>query len=273
MNDFILPNPSFSHLKDDMKKTRTQQIANIPKPNDFCGQIYKATCKTSGKSYIGQTRSHIVNRNVYREYGYLKRWQAHVKEAYNPNATQCVALNNAIKQYGENDFDVELIDTCGIEHDDISDLNYLETHYIEKYNTMVPNGYNLDKGGDSKVFTEEKRKSISTSLKKFYESDENCKIRAHRIAGQHDAKRLKKYQNRDDIIDCDVRYLNYPKEQYIEISINFTNNSSEIVMFGRGKYIEFKEACSRTKSFLDQIMKGKQIKIYNTEVAKYFQNN
>lgn len=270
MNNFILPNPSFNHLKDDIKRSRTQQIV---KPDSFCGQIYKATSKTSGKSYIGQTRSHIIDRMKYREFGYLKRWQTHVTEAYNPNATQCVALNNAIKLYGESDFTVELIDTCGIEHDDIDDLNYLETYYIEKYSTTTPNGYNLDKGGDSKIFTEEKRQNISTALKKFYESDENCKIRAKRIAGQHDAKRLKKYQNRNDITDCDVRYLNYPKEQYIEITINFTINNSEVVMFGRGKHIGFEEACSRAKSFLDQIMKDKPIKIYNTEVLKYFQKN
>lgn len=163
-------------------KTRTEEIANIPKPHGFCGQIYKATCKTSGKSYVGQTRSHTINRMGYRDHGYLKRWEAHVVEAHNPNATQCIAL------YGAHDFVVELIDTCGIEHDDISDLNYLESYYIEKFNTTVPNGYNLDKGGNAKAFTEEKRKNISVALKKFYELKENCQVRAKRIAGQHDAK-------------------------------------------------------------------------------------
>lgn len=44
-------------------------------------------------------------------------------------------------------------------------------------------------------------------------------------------------------------------------------------MFGRGIHIKFEEACARAKSFLDQIMKNKPIRIYNKAIGEYFQNN
>ena len=46
------------------------------------GEIYKITNTTNGKLYIGQTRSHRLNHNKYRPFGYLGRFKDHIHEAY-----------------------------------------------------------------------------------------------------------------------------------------------------------------------------------------------
>ena len=99
----------------------------------FC--VYKYT-SPSGKSYIGQTN------NVKRR----------ATEHKNPKSG-CRVFNNAIKKYGWNNF------LCEILIDDISinESNYWEEYYIEKYNTLAPNGYNLNTGGNSKTPSDDTR--------------------------------------------------------------------------------------------------------------------
>jgi hypothetical protein len=53
-------------------------------------------------------------------------------------------LNAAIKKYGKENFKKEIIDTA----DDIIELNEKEKYWIEKLNSIVPNGYNIASGGD-----------------------------------------------------------------------------------------------------------------------------
>jgi len=115
--------------------------------------IYRITCKTTRKSYIGQTK-HTAH----------KRWRKHVQKALsNKDKQQCWALNNAIRKYGEDDFIVETLMEC-----DISDLDFFEVEIIEIENTLSPNGYNLTKGGSFRVesWSEESKDKLSESVRK-----------------------------------------------------------------------------------------------------------
>jgi len=42
------------------------------------GSIYKLTCKTTNKSYIGQTADLTKHNNKIYEYGPIKRFNAHI---------------------------------------------------------------------------------------------------------------------------------------------------------------------------------------------------
>jgi group I intron endonuclease len=108
------------------------------------GYIYKITNKVDGKIYIGQTIQVL-------EY----RWRKHRNVGSN-----CCYLKRAFNKYGIDNFDFKLICICFDE-----DLNKYEIQYMEKYNSMVPNGYNLRKGGNSGKHHEETKKKISESLK------------------------------------------------------------------------------------------------------------
>lgn len=108
------------------------------------GYIYKIINKIDGKIYIGQTRVDLK-----------ERWRQHKKISSN-----CRYLKNAIQKYGFENFEFKLILICFDE-----DLDKNETYYIQKNNTIVPNGYNLRYGGNSSSHNEETKKKISESLK------------------------------------------------------------------------------------------------------------
>jgi hypothetical protein len=118
------------------------------KPRKDWGVIYIITCIPSMKSYIGQANNYISGS---KPHGTDDRWREHVYEAYH-HCDKCILLENAIRKYGKNAFLVKTI--C---HVPCKELNDLETHYIESFDTVTPNGYNLTKGGQAFKPTKETR--------------------------------------------------------------------------------------------------------------------
>lgn len=107
------------------------------------GIIYIITNSKNGKKYIGQTLSHKLNAKKYRPFGARRRLNQHISDALcNTKKKQCSYLANAIRKYGKDSFDVEILEYCEIE-----DSNDKEIFYISKHNTIAPNGYNLCEGG------------------------------------------------------------------------------------------------------------------------------
>jgi group I intron endonuclease len=100
------------------------------------GHIYCLT-SPSGKRYIGQA---VQILSSGRKYGYIGRWKGHINEVKN-NRNYCRALNNAIRKYGHETFEVELLEICLI---DIIDER--ENYYITKLKSFHPDGYNLITG-------------------------------------------------------------------------------------------------------------------------------
>ena len=95
--------------------------------------IYKHTNRVNGKIYIGQT---------YQEP--KKRWQNGLS-AYSHNEH----FYNAIKKYGWNNFDHEIL----LENLSKEEMKYWEDYYIEYYESRNPDkGYNIMKGGQVSPF-------------------------------------------------------------------------------------------------------------------------
>jgi group I intron endonuclease len=108
------------------------------------GYIYKITNKITSKYYIGQT---IQDLN--------ERWRHHRSPKSN-----CRYLKLAIKKYGIENFNFDLICICFD-----NELDKYEYEYIKKYNSLVPNGYNLREGGNNSRHNEQTKNKISESLK------------------------------------------------------------------------------------------------------------
>jgi group I intron endonuclease len=89
------------------------------------GYIYKITNKTDGKIYVGQTIQPLD-----------ERFRQHRKKGSN-----CRYLKRAFEKYGFDNFVFEMICIC---FDD--DLDKFEIQYMAKFNSIVPNGYNLRAG-------------------------------------------------------------------------------------------------------------------------------
>ena len=105
------------------------------------GIIYILENKIDGKCYVGQTTQLFAIR-----FGRHKRSKSY--------------FGNALRKYGVDNFNKILIENIPEEQ-----LDELEKKYIQKHNSIYPNGYNLMDGGcKNKHHNEETRKKLSRIL-------------------------------------------------------------------------------------------------------------
>lgn len=104
----------------------------------------------SNKVYIGQTKRDIKKR----------LWE-------HQNNKDSVLLYNAIKEYGFDNFQVEILIYCNEIH-----LNEYEKKFIALYKSIFPNGYNIRSGGAAgSIHCDESR--LRMSLSKLGEKNHN----------------------------------------------------------------------------------------------------
>ena len=124
--------------------------------------IYCFENTTNGKKYIGQAQN-LKTR--------MKTHMANLKTGKD----NCPILQNAWSLYGENSFEIYIIEECNID-----DLDNKEIFYIEIMHSHVTEwGYNVSWGGDSNMrgmhHTEAIRKKISDAHVGMKSSDESRK--------------------------------------------------------------------------------------------------
>lgn len=112
--------------------------------------IYKITNNVNGKSYIGQSK------DVY------ERLKAHKRKS------RVLAINKAIQKYGLNSFTFEVVIYC-----ETFELDEYERKIIMLYNTISPNGYNIEDGGKDRHISEQTKQKLSNKMKGRYEGVNN----------------------------------------------------------------------------------------------------
>ena len=91
--------------------------------------LYILTNTVNGKQYVGRD-CYLPNRT---------------KEHLKGKCSNCRSIHNAIKKYGADAFDVEIIQYPGISDEA---LNAVERWKIRQLHTLSPGGYNLTEGGE-----------------------------------------------------------------------------------------------------------------------------
>jgi len=93
-----------------------------------------------------------------------QRFGQHISDALNNRGNGCTSLKNAMREFGEKSFDVETLLVCNEEQVDL-----YEDKFINLYNTLHPNGYNLKTGGRSgcKLLEETKNQIAESNRGKF----------------------------------------------------------------------------------------------------------
>jgi group I intron endonuclease len=111
--------------------------------------IYKSTNKITGKIYIGQTTKSLE-----------QRIKGHINES---KIDKNRPFLSSINKYGEDNFTFETIDSAN----NLNELNDKEIYWINFYNSISPNGYNVTGGGQGKKMktTKELSRIISEGLK------------------------------------------------------------------------------------------------------------
>jgi len=107
------------------------------KNKENCHLIYKHT-SPSGKSYIGQTNN-LQKRNSQHK-----------------TSEKCAAFSSAIKKYGWDAFTHEVL----MKDLTIDEANHWEKFYVDFYNSISPNGYNLMDGGFNSLHSPESIEKI-----------------------------------------------------------------------------------------------------------------
>ena len=105
------------------------------------GSIYMIRNIKNDKRYIGQSIQPVE-----------KRFRQHIEAAYlQGRRAYNTCLSRAIRKYGADFFEL------GILANDVpdDDLDIVEAHYIDMYNTVAPNGYNISTGFNDNSLTDE----------------------------------------------------------------------------------------------------------------------
>jgi len=137
------------------------------------GVVYCFTNQINNKKYIGQT------------YWEKQRFNCH-KQCYGDSV-----FHSAIKKYGFENFKYEIL----FRSDDVEELNNKEIEYIKTFNTLVPNGYNIDPGGrnnkhpkiteDSKILMSQAKAKLTREEVEF--------LRQEYLNGGHPVELYNKY--------------------------------------------------------------------------------
>lgn len=248
--------------------------------------IYKITNLINNKQYIGQT---IKTKE--------QRWREHISPS-----SRCTYIKNAIQKYGKENFIIEQIDSA----ESLSELNEKEKYWIDKLNSLTPNGYNLRTGGDNHKASEDTKRKMSISNK----SKPPKPINSTRYKGVHFNKRMNGFYAEivhngsrrflgiyDSDIDaakaCDLYthlnigygYLNFPndiderafdkkrkraitKEQQNKISEVQRGNHKNQGLYSKYKGVSFDKSRGRRKWIASLVVDKKKVlcKRFETEI-------
>ncbi|EKD89399.1 MAG: excinuclease ABC subunit C, partial [uncultured bacterium] len=111
-----------------------EAFSRVPNPGYADGRIYLYTHIESGKKYIGQTVE-----------WFKRREQNHLADAVKHRIKNELSFQAAIRKFGIKSFSRVEIDQ-GIAK---INLGTKERYWISEMNTLVPNGYNILRGGES----------------------------------------------------------------------------------------------------------------------------
>lgn len=184
--------------------------------------LYKITNNINGKIYIGITND------------YKRRWANH--------GTENTAISNAIKKYGKNNFTFEVL----FKNVPIDEIDKLEIEQIQLYNSLVPNGYNVAKGG---MYNRGGNKSLY--------GNEN----GHSVLTYEEAKYIKDHRNQPmyvlyDLYSDKISYESFKKiyknQTYknIEPTVEeYPNNIAFSGQFSSKAKLSYSEVCELRKQY------------------------
>jgi len=128
--------------------------------------VYVITNKVNGKQYVGDHSTDELNDNYLGSGTYIK---------------------HAIKKYGKDFFYKEIV-----EHFENKEIAFnAQEKYIQKYNTLTPNGYNISPSGgflNGGNHSKESRKKISESMKGKKHTEERCEKQRKSMIGKNKGK-------------------------------------------------------------------------------------
>jgi group I intron endonuclease len=141
-----------------MGRKKDISLAELKSRLSAYGEVYVIRNTVDDKRYVGQA---VIISSQNRWYGTQARWTGHKSDARTHNEDKCRFLNAAIREYGEDNFEIQAVLTCKVE--------YL-THYVDmliiEYDTLNRDkGYNLRTAGRNGKASEETKRRMSEAMR------------------------------------------------------------------------------------------------------------
>jgi len=153
-------------------------LLNIPSKS-LTFYVYQFYCLGNNKKYIG------ITRNIKQR----------LRNHKNCKSEPTKYLYNARNKYGWDSFEFKVLK----EFKTIDEATEAEKYYIEKYNTIRPNGMNMTLGGDGSCgyqYSDEQRKKISDANKGKKPSTETKKKMSLARKGKAGTKHTKLFKKK-----------------------------------------------------------------------------
>ena len=112
--------------------------------------IYCATCRITGKSYVGQSKEYEERKYKHIYFSKTNKYKG-----------KGHAFNNALKKHGAENFTWQILES----NLTLDQANESEEFYVSYLLTLAPNGYNILPGGSNRKHSEATKKLISEKLK------------------------------------------------------------------------------------------------------------
>ena len=169
--------------------------------------IYIIKNTINNKVYIGQTINSLE-----------RRFKQHITALSKKNQ----AITQAMDKYGVNNFYIEALEEGVFTQ---KELNDLEVEYIKKYNSLSPNGYNLETGGKSKgAVSDETRERMRKAQKGKIVSQETREILRNINTGK------KHSQHTRDLISA-ISLNNWENAEYRDRNLMAHDKAIELLEF------------------------------------------
>jgi len=259
------------------------QILSKEEFHKIIGEIYKITNTVNNKCYIGQTRSHRLNHDKYRPFGYLGRFNSHISEANCGIKNHCRYLDSSIRKYGSENFICEKILECSID-----ELDEYETYYISEFKSKYPDGYNLTNGGQKAGYLKgpkilhwepnppmplSERKSlkrsdvtkqlISERVKLAKKGVEHREMQMKLTQNQHKTQKFDRFKHvtvDKNNLEKYIHIIHNQKEDYDYICVKIQGKKAGFV----GKHETLLEIKKRALQFLDDLVQWQHDQIAGT---------
>jgi len=190
-------------------------------------EVYKITNLKNEKIYIG-----ITNQ------GHQTRWWKHCSDA---NADTGFPIHNAIRKYGKDNFQIEVIET--IENEDYDYLKEREQFWIKEFDSYNrEKGYNLTLGGDGTFgrfhSDETKDKIRQKALGRTWSEEAKGKASATHKANNYDSNEMSNRCKKGN----EIRWAD-PKQR-VNASVNNYNNRKVYQYDLKMKFINEYRSCA-----------------------------
>lgn len=167
------------------------KTSNITPISEVYGIIYRIFSRVENKSYVGQTYSHKYSGKYLQRHGLIMRLKKHWIEK-DEELSKDRPLYRILNTYPQEEF--EVFEELRVYGKDLARLNQIEGEYIQQYDCIYPNGYNVEVIGKRKP-------TILNDLAELYDFS----------IEQTEYEDTTRSRRRKDI--CLGTYFNLPKQQ------------------------------------------------------------